>query len=113
MRIDRRSETFGTDAIKRCLTLCISWQVLLFERLREEHSGRYTCVASNAASSSNSTAELKVKVKNILLNVGLLQAIEAPAREGEREAVWLRWCFYSKHFFSQVVNLFVSLCKPL
>ena len=37
-------------------------QVLWFKKLREHHSGAYTCEAANAAATANHTASIKVKV---------------------------------------------------
>ncbi|KAK8723178.1 hypothetical protein OTU49_011883, partial [Cherax quadricarinatus] len=36
--------------------------VLVFKKLREHHSGSYTCEAANAAAAVNHTATLRVKV---------------------------------------------------
>lgn len=37
-------------------------QVLWFKKMREHHSGSYTCEAANAAATANHTASIKVKV---------------------------------------------------
>ena len=39
-------------------------QSLLFEKLAEHHSGKYTCTARNSAAVTNYTASLEVHVSN-------------------------------------------------